>query len=96
MLFFTVMVPQVFYLSAGSGMALKKKVSSVKVNIDEEESENDNENKEAAEAKEKICLNPLNTFILEFLISNLQFPYSNPFFLLGQSREMVTPPPEIV
>ncbi|MBO9700892.1 MAG: hypothetical protein J7604_11830 [Sporocytophaga sp.] len=90
------MVPQVFYLSAGSGMVLKKKDSSVKVTVDEEESESDNGNEERDEAKEKICLNALSKFILEFLISNLQFPYSNPAFLLGQSREMITPPPEVV
>jgi len=77
-------------------MALKKKVSSVKLTIDEEESENDNDNEERGSAKEKICLTSLNTFIHELLISRLQFPYSNRFFLLGQSREKITPPPEVV
>lgn len=90
------MIPQVFYLSAGSGMALKKKVSSVKIIIDEEESENDNDNEERESAKEKICLAVLNAITHEFLIPTLPFPYSNLFFLSGQSRELITPPPEAV
>ncbi len=95
MLFFTIIIPQIFYFSAGSGITLKKKVPSVKLSVDEEEAEIDNEDEEQGKAKAKICL-ALNTSIFEFRIFNLQFPYTNPFHLLVQSRKMISPPPEVV
>ncbi len=93
-LIFTILIPQIFCFSAGTGITLKKKVSSVKIIMDEEEAENDNEDEE--QAKEKICFDPLNVFIFKFIISCLRFLYSNPYYLLAQSWEMISPPPEVV
>ncbi|GAL83253.1 hypothetical protein MYP_479 [Sporocytophaga myxococcoides] len=62
--------------------------------MDEEESEDDNENEEQRKGKGKMCL-ALKTFVLEFLIFNIQFTYSNSIHLLGQSRKMISPPPEV-
>jgi hypothetical protein len=93
-LFFTILIPQIFYFSAGTGITLKKKVSSVKITMNEEEAENDNEDEE--QAKEQICFDALNLSTFEFLISGLRFFYSNPNNLLGQSWEMISPPPELV
>lgn len=93
-LFFTILIPQIFYFSAGAGITLKKKVSSVKITMDEEETENDNEDEE--QVKGKICFDPLNVFLSKFIISGLRFLYSNPYYLLCHSWEMVSPPPEVV